>query len=490
MSANGATNLKKDNIKYIIHSLISLFFMFGFGLLAPFNGLEPLGMKILGIFLGMLWGWTFIGFIWPSIFGLIALGLSDYGTVDSLMKAGWSNTSITIFCLLLLVMAKHLENIGLSRKIAFWFISRKVNVGRPYVFTTMIFLAGFALGATVSLFASIFLLWGIFYEICDILGFEKKSKYVVIVLVGIVYSSMLGYAVFPFKALALMVLNQLNLASGGLTIDFLDYTILSFFICIGCLCVYVLVIKFILRPNVAPLLGDNDYFAEHRGEKLDKQQCIGAIFLIIFIFAMFAPSVGFLKATWIGSLFAQMGATGSLFFLLAVLAFVRVDGKSALDFQACAAGINWDVIIMFVATMPVASALESEQAGVMNWITELLTPVFQGMGPMTFTIVFCLLAGILTQFCHNVVLAVVMTPIAYNFAVLTGANPFIVIVIMAFSLGIAVATPGGSAMGALIYLNTEWIGTANAYKYCAVVAVISLIFMLIIGVPLGLLIFA
>ena len=45
-------------------------------------------------------------------------------------------------------------------------------------------------------------------------------------------------------------------------------------------------------------------------------------------------------------------------------------------------------------------------------------------------------------------------------------------------------------MGALIYLNTEWIGTANAYKYCAVVAVISLIFMLIIGVPLGSLIFA
>ena len=203
------------------------------------------------------------------------------------------------------------------------------------------------------------------------------------------------------------------------------------------------------------------------------------------MFAMFAPSISFLKATFIGKFFASLGATGSAFLLIGILAMIKLDGKHIFDMQDCAKGINWEVIIMFVATMPVATALESDKAGVMHFITSLLAPVFDGMSPLLFTFAFILIGGVLTQFAHNVVLAVVMTPIAYNFAVMVGANPAILIILLAFALGIAVATPGGSAMGALIYLNTEWIGTGNAYKYCFVVAGISLLVLLAVGVPLG-----
>ena len=58
--------------------------------------LEPIGMKVLGIFLGMLFGWTFIGFIWPSILGAIALGFSGYATVSSVISSGMGNISVTL----------------------------------------------------------------------------------------------------------------------------------------------------------------------------------------------------------------------------------------------------------------------------------------------------------------------------------------------------------------------------------------------------------
>lgn len=293
---------------------------------------------------------------------------------------------------------------------------------------------------------------------------------------------------FHYKALALMVLNQFTLST-GMTVDFLDFTLLSFIVGMVCLAVYILVCRFIFRPDVTPLMGNIDHFAEHRSEKMTKEQWIGAIFLVTFMFAMFAPSISFLKATFIGKLFSTMGTTGSLVFLLGILAMIKLDGKHIFDMQECAKGINWDVIIMFVATMPVASALESDEAGVMTFVTSLLGPLFDGMSPIMFTIVFLLVGGILTQFAHNVVLAVVMTPIACNFASMVGADPCILVVLLAFALGIAVATPGGSAMGALIYLNTEWIGTKNAYKYCFVVAIISLLVMLVVGLPIGSLIF-
>ena len=51
---------------------------FGIGALPPFGGdITPLGMDVLGVFLGVLYGWTFLGFFWTSCFGLLALGILD-----------------------------------------------------------------------------------------------------------------------------------------------------------------------------------------------------------------------------------------------------------------------------------------------------------------------------------------------------------------------------------------------------------------------------
>ena len=40
------------NAKYLAHSLICLTIMYGFGLLSPLEPLTPLGMSIIGVFLG------------------------------------------------------------------------------------------------------------------------------------------------------------------------------------------------------------------------------------------------------------------------------------------------------------------------------------------------------------------------------------------------------------------------------------------------------
>ena len=74
MSAQSAVSGKKDAM-YLVHSLICLAIMFGFGQLPPMEPLTPLGMNLIGIFLGVLYGWIFIDIIWPSIAGLLALTL-------------------------------------------------------------------------------------------------------------------------------------------------------------------------------------------------------------------------------------------------------------------------------------------------------------------------------------------------------------------------------------------------------------------------------
>lgn len=487
MSGSSGSATKNRSINYWIHSAICVAFIFGFGLLEPFGSLEKLGMQVLGIFIGLLYGWTFIGFIWPSLVGLLALGFTDYGAMGVVLAEGFGNIQVTILVLFVFILAAYLNKIGLSSYIANWFISRKFTIGKPWLFSLMILLVAYILGATVSLTASIVLIWSIFYNICDVVGFKKGDKYPTIMLVAIVFSAMLGFAVFPFKALQLLMLGSLENVS-GLTVDFFDFTVLTFFITAASLLAFMVVFRFLLRPDVTPLTTDTDHFAHLRGQKLDRDQKIGAFFLVFFIFAMFAPSL-LPKASLLGKIFTRLGTTGSLILVVTLIAVVKIQGKPIMDFGEAARGINWDIVIMFVATMPVAHAMSSPDTGVMTFIVEILEPIFQGMSPDLFIIVFVLVGGIVTQVAHNLVLGALLTPIAYSFSVTLGVNPLLTVTLLTYALAVAIATPGGSAPGALIYVNREWIDVASAYKYTAIIVVLNLVVMLIVGIPLGHIIF-
>ena len=74
MSANAQMTAKGDAM-YYVHSFLCLLIMFGFGQLPPVEPLTALGMRLIGIFLGLLYGWIFIDIVWPSMAGLLALML-------------------------------------------------------------------------------------------------------------------------------------------------------------------------------------------------------------------------------------------------------------------------------------------------------------------------------------------------------------------------------------------------------------------------------
>ena len=74
----GLTNLTPIKV---IHILISLAIMVCFKFVPAAEPLTPLGVEVIGIFLGMLYGWLIANdSFWPSIFGLLFLGLSSYST--------------------------------------------------------------------------------------------------------------------------------------------------------------------------------------------------------------------------------------------------------------------------------------------------------------------------------------------------------------------------------------------------------------------------
>lgn len=61
------------NKKNIFHWIAMILIMAVFYVIPAVGPVTPYGMKILGVFVGLIYGWTFIGMLAPSLAGVIAL---------------------------------------------------------------------------------------------------------------------------------------------------------------------------------------------------------------------------------------------------------------------------------------------------------------------------------------------------------------------------------------------------------------------------------
>ena len=141
---------------YWLHALVYFLLTFGAGYV-PLSHLEPLGMSVMGIFLGLLYGWTFIGFIWPSMLSIFALGVCGFFPTPQAAFSNAFSNHLVIFMLLVLVFTAYCEKSGLNRKLSCWFLSRKIVVGRPWTFTFMVLLGSFVVSFLVDGNAVVFI---------------------------------------------------------------------------------------------------------------------------------------------------------------------------------------------------------------------------------------------------------------------------------------------------------------------------------------------
>ena len=91
---------------YWLHALVYFLLTFGAGYV-PLSHLEPLGMSVMGIFLGLLYGWTFIGFIWPSMLSIFALGVCGFFPTPQAAFSNAFSNHLVIFMLLVLVFTAY-----------------------------------------------------------------------------------------------------------------------------------------------------------------------------------------------------------------------------------------------------------------------------------------------------------------------------------------------------------------------------------------------
>lgn len=477
------------NTGYLINSGICIALMIIFRFLPPVGQITPYGMEIMGIFLGSIYGWCTVGFIWPSFLGMILLGLSEYGTISVVFGEGFGNETV-LMLFMTFVFFSFINKSGLMNYIANHFIGLKINIGHPWRLTFFFFFIASFVGGVTNNIATALLLWFIFYSICENTGMKKGDKYVSFIVCGIMFFATFSIVMFPFLPFSLVGMKLMSS-----TVDFSDASMLGWLITgpiimLILIFLYMIIGRFIFRVDISKLSDyvRNDNFAELRSTKMTSNQKVGLVYLLVFVAIIVLPT--FLPRTMAFSgILSNISVIGACALCLTGICFLKDEnGEPVNKFSELAKGISWDVILLMAATVPICSAIEATETGIMATFMTMIMPIVSSVGAFGFMALVIIVLGLITQFTHNFILLIVFGPVLANLAVNYGISPIVFCCVFMFMIMTAVATPGASANSAMVFGNTEWVDSKHALQLGWMFVIVALLVYIFIAFPLNMLI--
>lgn len=444
-------------MKYYLHAIIVLCFMLFFRFLPTVGPVTELGMQILGIFIGCLWGWIATGnLIWPSVLGWIVLGVTtEYTTVNGALTSVFSNGTI-ILIIGLLMFAGVISSCGLTVNMSHALVNAKFAKGKPWVLSFMILMASFWSSALVSGIAGSLICFEFIYSIAKQTGYKEKDSWPAMMIAGVIFAACIGGALMPYKQGVVASYGFLTSASGGaLSYNYGEYLIFGIVFSIISMGLYLIGCKFILKPDVKKFYEASYDLSEMPA--LTAKQKFTAILLVILVVVLLVPS--FLPKSWaLTKVFLSIGTAGLVFMVVTLALFIKdKNGENYFKIKEISPSISWDLIIMVGTALTIGPALSSEGTGIRELFASVLTPLCNGQGAYIFTLV--LVVGILigTNFINNAVMGAIFIPIVAVVYGDLGINPIAVVALISFASNVGMLLPSSSPLGAILNANKEWI---------------------------------
>jgi Di- and tricarboxylate transporters len=447
-----------------------------------------MGMIVLGLFLGAIYGWCTTNMIWPSCVALTWLGFSGYLKVGEAWTAGWGNATV-IFCLFLMIIAALMEDSGLTSYLANWAISRKFTAGRPWALISVLFFSAFLCSAIVHQIPTVLIFWSICQSICLEAGYKKGDKLPALLCYGIVFICTIGPILLPFQLAVVSNFGFLFAASKGAitSFDFLTYLLYSVPMTAIIYVCFILFCKYIVRPDVSLLAGYKPK-QENSTAKMSEKQKMSVGILIILVLVLMAPSY-LPKGSLLGSVVNSLGNTGSVALVVGLVALLMYKGKPFVVIgELVHKGVAWGLLFMLATAFTLAGAINSPATGIIPYFNKVLGPVLSSGGTYYFIIAFLVITVITTNFINNVVVSAIMIPLSYGFCISMGINPMAVVAIFVFVVDYAILLPSASPAGGLMH-STDWVSKDRIYKWGFSSVLMLMVLTILIGWPLANIIF-
>lgn len=534
----GAAPKKKMNL-YWIHVAIGVVVMvlFCFVLPAP-DPITPLGMKVVGIFLAMVYWWSSIEALWPSVLGLALLGLSGIG--DAVLGANFAGTMANgsiplmgavlqdgtvieglrsqpiaqnlagsngvwmtavgnytvLLTLFAMILFGAVDEVGDTMYIAKWFLTRKIFAGRPFVFWAIFYIACFVLSTIVSPITGLIIMWPVALRLVEIMGITKEDRVWKFFFVGMFLVMTLGQPFWPFMGAQLIPISAFStmtatMAEAGtlpapLAIPWVPYMIVNAVMTAFIMAIYLLAMKFVLRVDVSKMKSVNPQMVEETLPlpPMDLRQKAFLFMIPVYLICLLLPD--FVSGNPVSDTLKYLGPLGITAFFVAAFLIARWEGKSMLDFREVSyKQFNWGIFFMIAAAVYAAGLLSSPVTGVSAFLVQVLTPILGGQPEMVFVALMLLVALIITNFANNAAMAVVLLPVVIQFSNQIGISPVPVAMGVILMVFVAMLTPAASPHAGMMHGNKNIYKTGDILAIGFPMCIVAWLSYTFVGYPLA-----
>ena len=201
---------KKKRSLYPLHLVIGFGLLALFWLMPPIDPITPMGMRCAGAFIAMVYLWSACDTLWPSLVGLFFLAISGYGGEGGfngvwMQAVGVYTVLLTLFSM---VLFGAMDEVGDTKYIAKWFLTRKIFKGRPFVFMAIFYICVFAISAVCQPMTALIILWPVGISLMNTLGVTRDEKFWRYFFVWMFAVATLSQPPFPFMGAQLFQMQR------------------------------------------------------------------------------------------------------------------------------------------------------------------------------------------------------------------------------------------------------------------------------------------
>ena len=482
-----SNSLLKNKTSYYIHTIIMLTILAVFYFFVPaVEPLTPLGIKVLGVFFAMLYGWLFCDVIWPSLLGLVMLAVCGYDTIDNVLLSAFGNSTVILIFLFCAVTAI-LSAAGVADYIANKLVSLKIVQGRPYTLTFMLLIVMIILNLLLSATPAFIMMVPLIKEVATRYGFKPGDVWPMYTILAANWVGCVAYQLLPFKAGPAMVFGSYSELSGITDINYIAYIACVAAMLIATIAIVLLFCRFIVKPDVTSILKNKSDV--QNDEKLTSMQKYVLISFIVLLVAMLLPNIA--PADWaLTTILKTIGTNGLLLIYIALYVFLNF--RDGINFKMIMSrDMAWPALSLVASALTIAGAFKDDSTGIIAWIGEIVAPIVEGRSVVLFVGLIILLTTIMTNVANNMATLAIFTPLAYTVGISTGAdiNMLAVMLCVLMTGAIGLATPPASSTTAYLAGEKEWVPGNSVMKYGVIFCVFNMIIVYVFGFGLGSLLF-
>lgn len=475
---------KKEIFTDAVNYLVVLFLLFVFRFLPPLGGVTEIGMQVIGVFAGVIYGWITIGISWPSVLGIVAFGMTDYMEMNNLLSIAFGSQTMVMITTLLL-LAAFVQQADLTDLILHFLLTRESAAGKPFLVLFYFLFAGFIASILSHCLAVLIIFLELFKEMMRKADIKPYSDAVPCFFVGMAYSFVLGDVALPFKSTAIVGIGAYEAMSGS-PMNLLHYTLFMFPLCVFCIASYVLCCKYIFKVDLSKL-------AEHTlpqidGGTLPLRKKVSLVAVMVAMALLLVPSV--IPSDWaLSHILRHLGLGGLSLLILSVLLIIRVQGAPLMDLQKTARYFSWNVFFVLCFLLPIAAALSSDVVGLKHILTEGATALLQGLPSLALIFVIVLMSALATNFSNNLVVCGIFVAIACFMADVIDMDIRAVSCLIIAGSSISIFFPAASPLNAVLFSQKELVTFKQEFSFGIKTCLIQCLLLSIVGHFWGILIF-